>query len=386
MRTRGAIVVLVLLAFLPLVSRPAMATDPVVTNVTWSPWVPARTENVTIEADVSDPDGLTLVSAAYCSLPPFTCILYDLQDPDGDGHWTTGSRVRLVSPPDDRAYGAYFNVTAIDTLGFFSASPKYYVQYADAVDVRAGLSSGSAPPGDAVTVSGTAVYGYSNKTGYHVNESAPARYSAVLVRIVETGGTWTGTSDGAGAYSVGITAPTQTGSYTVNVTVSNRTIAGSQEENLIAATEPMADLLIALERLEVSPNPATEGQTVTVSVNLQNVGNAAAGAFDVWVVITGPGGEVLNRSFIVDNLYPQYGYPLSATWTAVQGEWTVRVFVDSNHEVTELSEANNNATVALTVESGLSIMLIAGVTILLVGVAVAAALVYRWRKGRSRGP
>src|SRR4030065_16115 len=87
------------------------ATDPVVTHVPGSRWVPARTENVTIEADVSDPDGLTLVSAAYCSLPPFTCILYDLQDPDGDGHWTTGARVRLGRPPDDRADGAYFNVT-----------------------------------------------------------------------------------------------------------------------------------------------------------------------------------------------------------------------------------------------------------------------------------
>ncbi|HLE45794.1 MAG TPA: CARDB domain-containing protein [Thermoplasmata archaeon] len=387
MRARGAIIVLVLFASLSVVPRVAMAADPVVANVTWSPWVPARTENVTIEADVSDPDGLTLVSAAYCSLPPFTCILYDLQDPDGDGHWTTGARVRLVSPPDDRAYGAYFNVTAIDTLGFYATSPKYYVQYADAVDVRSGLSSGSAQPGGTVTVSGTAVYAYSNKTGYHVNETALARYTAVQVRIVETGGTWSGTSDGAGAFFVGITAPAQTGSYTVNVTLSNRTIRGSQERNLVSATEPTPDLRVVPDSLVASPNAPPAGSPVTISFTIENRGDAAATGFVARLVVTdASSAELFRHDFSGLSLASGAQSNLSTGWTATGSLLTVIVSLDPDEQVAELSETNNNATVALTVEPGLSITLIAGVTILLVGVAVAAALVYRWRKGRSKGP
>lgn len=392
MGARGAVVVLLLLvSVIAAVPRPAAAANPAVTNVTWAPWVPARGEMLTIEADVSDTDNVTSVSAAYCVIPPFTCNLYPFSLVSGtnrSGHWSSGATILIVPLPyfGEYYYGAYFNVTAVDELGFNTTTEKDYVQYGDAIDVRASLSQSSVPPGDALTVSGAAVYQWYNETGFHANESAPAKYSAVQVRIVETGGTWSGTSDGSGAFSVAITAPAQTGSYTVNVTVSNRTIAGSQNRNLIAAVEPMPDLKITLESVGVSPNPATEGQTVTVSVTVENVGNAPAGSFAVWIVITGPGGTALSQSVPVDHVYPDYGASVSATWTAVPGEWTVTVFADANHAVTELSEANNNATRTLTVQAGLSITLIAGVTILLVGVAVAVALIYRWRRRQPKEP
>lgn len=388
MGVRGALVAILLLGSV-IVTIPGQvaATNPVVTNVTWTPWVPARGENLTIEADVSGADNVTLVSAAYCVLPPFTCILYDMSLASGtnrSGHWTTGARIRIVNPPYS---GAYFNVTAIDELGLSTTTEKDYVQYGDAVDVRASLSQGSVPPGDPVTVSGTAVYLWSNETGLHANESAPARFSSVQVRIVETSATWSSTSDASGAFSIGITAPAQTGGFTVRVSVTNRTLTGSQDRNLVAATEPTPDLRVVPDSLVASPSPAEAGSTVTVSFSVENRGDfPATGVLLRLTVKDASSAELYRRDFAGIDLGAGGREDFTATWTAVGGQMTVSVTVDPEGQIAELSETNNAAAVPLTVESGPSIMLIAGVTILLVGVAVAAALVYRWRKGRSKGP
>ena len=390
MRVRGVVFALLLLSAIVFVPRPVAAPFPVIQNVSWSPWVPARGEMVIVYADISDPDGVSSALVLWCVIPPDTCMPFDMADPDHDGRWNT-TGILVVGPPST---GADFNITATDAGGNTTYSPlPYYVQFGDAIGVDASLNVTSTTPGATVSVSGIAKYAYDNGTGQlQTNDSTPAKDSTVGIRIVETGATTSDTTDGSGNIAASFTAPAVDGTYTVNVTVSNRTLTGYKVLSLGVATAPTPDLAVVLGSLVASPNPARAGDAVAFTFKVENRGTATAAGFTVRLAIEdASSAEVFRHDFTSVTLAPTENTSLSTTWTAVQGQMTVTVSIDPNGLVTEISEANNNATLALTVEplpnGGLSTTLIVILALLAIGAAVAAVLVFRRRKaGQPKEP
>ncbi len=391
MGVRGAVVALALLvatvSMILVVPRHATAVDPLITDIAWTPRVPARGENATVYANISSPNGIALATAQWCILPLGTCRVFAMADADGDGRWNTTQGIPVVSWEPFATTGADFNVSAQDSFGNITYSPFMYVQFGDGIQVTATLNRTSVAPGGSVSLDGVAKYLYKNSAGQlQVNDSTPAWSSAVSVRIVETGTTVTSRTDGSGLIATTFAAPGVEGSYTVNVTVSNRTLQGSTERNLVVATVPAPDLVVVQGSLAVSPAAPKAGDTVTISFTVGNRGNAAATGFTVRLTVSSASAEVFRHDFTGVTLAPTENTTLSTPWTAVEGSMTLNVTIDPDRALAELSRANNYATQALTVESGLSITLIAGLTFLVVGTVVAVALILRRRRGRPKAP
>src|SRR5437867_497329 len=275
---RGLLVLILLIAAIAVFPLPARAVGPSITNVTWNPWVPAHLEDVTVEADIASPGGTPNVTASWCVLPPFTCIPFTMWDLDRDGHYNS-TPIRVAGPPYT---GAHFNVSAIDPGGNFSFTEEIYVQFASTIAVDATLAPASTTPGQLVSVSGTALY--------ENNASVPARFCSVDFELVGTASRWSVTSDAAGAFASTFNAPGSIGNYTVRTTVSNRTIVGSEDRYLLVATEPTPDLAVVISSLIVSPSSVTGGDTVTISVSVENGGTAAAGTCLVLIYVSHPSG------------------------------------------------------------------------------------------------
>ena len=378
MRARGLLVLVLLLSAIAAVSTPARAVGPTISNVTWTPWVPAHGENATVEADVVSPGGSPTVYAAWCVIPAYTCIPYEMSDPDGDGRFTSGP-IRVADPPFT---GAHFNVSAMDPTNVTTYTPDFYVQFASNITVNGTLSPRSVAPRGFVTISGTALY--------ENNSSVPARFSAVDIEILGTGTQWRTSTDSEGGFASGFSAPAAVDSYTVRVTVSNRSISGSEDLYLSVERAPTPDLAEVPSTLTVNPSPANAGDTVTISVTVENRGTAPAGPFSVLINVSRATALAMSQPLSVQGLEPGARKDLSATWTAIAGTWTVTVIIDSAGQVSELNETNNRATATLDVAPNPQVWpaatLILGGAIVGVGVATAALFVYRRRAGRGKEP
>jgi len=379
MGLRGVVALLVLISVLVIVPPTAKAVGPTITNVTWTPWVPAFRENVIIEANVSGPQPIN-VTASWCIVPPFTCFPFYMQDPDGDGRYT--------SPPiyaDERAgmypaSGAHFNVSAVDGLSNYAFTTEVYVAFANTTTIDVALTPSSPVPSQTVAIAGSAVY--------QNNSSVPARFSPVDFRILETGAAWAVTSNGTGGFASSFMAPATEGSYTLRTTVWNRTISGTRDRYLPVANAPTPDLAVVPGTLTLIPSSAVAGGTVTISASVENRGTLAAGAFAVRINVTGPTGAGLTHDVAVSGLAVGAWANVSAVWTSAEGTWLVTVIIDPGHQVSELSEANNRAgrtiTIAAVPTQGPSATLMVGLAMVGVGVAVAVAFAYRWRMRRRK--
>ena len=244
------------------------------------------------------------------------------------------------------------------------------------------LAPPSAAPSQTIAIAGSAVY--------QNNSSAPAKFSTVTFRILETGLSWSVTSDSTGDFTSSFNAPPMVGSYTLRTTVSNRSISGSTDRYLAVATSPTPDLAVVAGSLVVDPGQAVAGGTVTISASVENRGTLAAGAFVVRINVTGPSPGGLTRDLPVSGLAVGARANVSATWTAAEGSWAITVIVDSGEQISELSEANNRAGrglgVAPSPANGPSATLMVGLVIVGVGVAAVVAFAYRRRMRRTKLP
>jgi hypothetical protein len=377
MGLRGLVVLILLVAAVAMIPPTARAVNPTISNVTWNPWVPAHGETVIVKSDVVSPGGTPTVTASWCVLPPFTCIPFTMTNIGGG---------RYASPPITAAgppyTGAHFNVSAVDPGRNSSFTGEYYVAFASTITVDIALSPPNALPSQALSVRGTVIY--------QNNSSVPAKFSAVDFRILETGFSWSSTSNATGAFTSGFTAPATIGSYTLRTTASNRTISGSKDRYFAVATAPTPDLAVVPGSLLLNPNSTVAGRPVTISVSVENRGTAAAGAFVVRINITAPSGSGVSRDFAVAGLGVGERTNESWTWTSAEGAWIVTVIIDPGQQVSELSKENNRAGRSITIApapyEGPSTTLMVVLVLAGVGVAALVAFAYRWRAGRRKGP
>ncbi len=143
------------------------------------------------------------------------------------------------------------------------------------------------------------------------------------------------------------------GDYTFNVTVtganSTQTLYGYNETTLTVKPDPIADLEISNENLSLiyTNNPPLEGDSIVINATIQNLGDKAASNFLVNFSLDSETNVFDSQVVTLDEFQEDN---VSATWTAVPGEHTLFVILDSSSIINESNETNNNASIQIFVD------------------------------------
>ena len=122
----------------------------------------------------------------------------------------------------------------------------------------------------------------------------------------------------------------------------------TKEPNSIEIVELLPDLTLSSTDISFSPPPATqptEGDSVTITATVRNIGEAAASDFRVSFF---DGDSLIG----IDTISVTAGFTTTAstTWIAVAGDRTIKVVADSGGAITESDETNNEASKTITVK------------------------------------
>ena len=338
---RGAALLFTALALGALVPSIRVAADmspPTIADMNWSPYRPIHFSNVTIYANISDPDGIGPVYVLWCSLGGLCDPPHVMTDMGGGAYQTTD----VTTKP--KAIGAILEVFASDTLGNQGNTSQSFVLFVDSLNVTLTPAVVAAPPGAVVSVNGTAYYGPREKPKDGENLSAPAE--GVTVDVTVSGTTTSATVDATGHFTANVTAPTADGTYPIVATGRDRNLTGTADGTMAVSTVPTPDLTIANAR--VTPANPVAGTTVTLEFDVANVGTAdASGVGVVVALVRGTDQtEIINDTVTV----PQAGtVRRTVAWSSVAGEASFRITVDPANATAELNEGNNVREVSLSI-------------------------------------
>jgi hypothetical protein len=329
-----------LAALLPTLDAGADANPPVFVDTWWEPHRPIHPSNVTLYANVTDPDGVAWVQSTFCyytAEAAWICVYSDLADPDGDGVWTVVPEGPYgTSTQAEPIIGAKLGFTAGDTALNYANTTKVWILFVDSVNVTLVPPVLGAEPGQAVAVNGTAFY--------ESNLTAPAEGVSVTVSV--PGSSVQATVDATGTFSANLTAPATEGVYAINATATDRTLTGWQNGTLAVSTVPRPDLRV--ENVRPSSTSPTAGQPFTLTFDVTNVGTEDAVGTRV-VVETSRGtawAPVYDEQ--VDLAKGGGTLTLAAEWAPAEGATSVRIRVDADEAFAELDEGNNNYTTTIT--------------------------------------
>ncbi len=104
------------------------------------------------------------------------------------------------------------------------------------------------------------------------------------------------------------------------------------------------DLTLNSSNITFSPTSPTEGDSVTITALVQNIGDANASDFTVSFF---DGASLIGNDTISVNVTSPSN--ASITWTAVAGDHSIRVVADSEDVIVESDEENNEAARTITV-------------------------------------
>jgi len=126
------------------------------------------------------------------------------------------------------------------------------------------------------------------------------------------------------------------------------------------------------------PQPFEAGTAYDIDVLVRNIGEAAAGQFNVELAADG----TFVGSVQVNGLAAGSSTTVTFTWTPqVAGDYTLRAIADPENAVAEENEANNEATALVTVAAPPYPWWIIGVVVIVV-VVIAVVVAYLLRKRR----
>ncbi len=369
-----ALVLAVLFAGMAPTIAPARADSlpPTVARYWTEPRYPIQPQNTTLFAEISDPDGVAVVYATWCTVPSRLCQYPILTDPDGDGIWSGyGAEV------GGDAYiwidgGAGYKVYAEDTVGNGITTAPLWVLFAHSLNVNLDPPVVGGAPSTMVPLHGTA--------HFDGNGTAPAENVSVSVAFNEA--VYRGTVDATGNFTVDLPAPPLEGSYPVDVTATDRNLTGTAHGSMAVSTVPKPDLTV--ENVVVSPADLVAGHEVYLSFDIVNLGTEDASGVRVVVTLTlgGTTNVLLNESWVV----PAGGARIHrvAPWSPEAGTQTVRIRLDPANAIAELDETNNGDEIVLTVspapDTGVSPLVWMGVGGGVAAAVAAAAVVFLRRR------
>ncbi len=180
------------------------------------------------------------------------------------------------------------------------------------------------------------------------DSGTPVKGGDVGIRINNTIGyldEYNITTDASGHYSITITAPSTPGNYTVNVTVTVSTLIGWNQSTLTVLT-PRPDLAFNGNITFSNPSPK-EGEVVTISCNIENIGK-------VWCQanISFYDGNPIPKGQLIDvenfSLAAEENMTISIPWTTTPGIHNIHAVISSC--IPEESDiSNNNITASIDV-------------------------------------
>src|SRR3989442_12176583 len=221
MRRGIGVLVLIVLALATLAAVAAAkgdTTPPTITDPRWTPRYPIIPSNVTLSANVSDPDGVAFVQGTWCAVPPFLCTYPQLYHVGGNLY--SANESTFIG-----SMGASFEGFAQDNAGNSITIGPFYALFVDSLSLTLTPRVVAATPGASVTVNGTAFYGPSTRPfDRQENHSAPAE--GVVANVTVDGATHPATIDGTGNFSVTFAAPSSDGTYPIDVTAADRNLTG----------------------------------------------------------------------------------------------------------------------------------------------------------------
>ena len=140
----------------------------------------------------------------------------------------------------------------------------------------------------------------------------------------------------------------------------------------------IADLAVSESNITMSPSNPTMGSVVYINVTVRNIGNGSA---ENVLIVGKMDGQQVGQNKVIPHFAAHSNATISFTWFANEGEHTFQISIDPNHNITELSKDNNNAsrTFLLSGPSDLTSIAIAGCFVL-AAIGVMAFYVIRVRK------
>jgi hypothetical protein len=154
----------------------------------------------------------------------------------------------------------------------------------------------------------------------------------------------------------------------------------SAQVNFTVQLPPMPDLAVTSTDIKLKPDEPKEGDMVTITATIYNVGQLDAGTFTVRFLVDGtalPDQTVLT-------LGKGANIAREAKWKAKAGSHTVQVVIDPSGNISEPAKGNNEASINLSVPKkaapGAEFPWLMIAVVLVVGVVAAAAAVMLMRR------
>lgn len=199
----------------------AQADDdgPAITEVHHVPKYPLYGDDVTVYAAVADPDGIKNVAMSYC-LGEVCYLPVTMEDSDSDGvfsaniPWNSG----WVNGTD-----IGYEINAEDNLDNQNSTGKIHFFFVSEIGVQAETPE-NLFLGETIFLNGTAYY--------NGNESAPAEFSEVTLKVIGTELEYGNETDILGRFSISLELE-NIGTNNINITVTNRTLEGYYETTFV---------------------------------------------------------------------------------------------------------------------------------------------------------
>ncbi|MCK5038174.1 MAG: hypothetical protein KAS16_03655, partial [Thermoplasmata archaeon] len=208
------------------------------------------------------------------------------------------------------------------------------------MNVTAEPSATTALPDRILTVTGHAEYG-------NGDDAANADVNITLVGVADE--FWNSTTDANGDYSINITTPTTSDTYTINVTMESLLYTGLiayNETDILVTAVPIPDLVLENTGVSIdAPDGLFDGENIEIAVEVKNTG--IADATGVFVTFEMNDIEIGNKTI---DIVQGGSTNATITWEAVQGNNTLSVLVDPLNAIEESFENNNNATRTIVID------------------------------------
>jgi hypothetical protein len=293
-------------------------------DITFSKDNPSSGEMITITAKVHNagPSAASNVVVSFNVgsaplLPTKTIAAIPTQDvKDATHNYLTtvpGTFVIKVSVTSDQSDPNTADNTAERSLTVGSVVPT--------VNITASLSSDTINSKDPFKVNGSAKLG-----------TEPVSGGDVTIQIVQNGYTCTTKTNTDGTYESIMAGPTDQGVYTIKVTVATGAVSGMTQVNM---TVLEADLTIT--KFSSKPTSPKEGDTVVITIGVQNLGNGTAR--NVTFVLKIDSVVVLDKK--LGDLTNGQTTNVVYNWKSKKGSHTFDSMVDPNNNITEIKEDNN---------------------------------------------
>jgi hypothetical protein len=214
------------------------------------------------------------------------------------------------------------------------------------IELTENLDPTTVEGGDTVTVWGTAMY----------NTGEPVVDGDINITIISEDGNWQTETDENGEYSTDITAPLDANQYWIKVSISKSTLSKSTQERLTVQTPSnQPDLAISSSDIILNKNKPYSGETVSISVEVRNIGTAEANSVTVAAYYGDPAfnGQPITpdatKTITVVGAEQSQFVTMSWDTTGITGSHDVFIVLDPSNSITESDEDNNKASTPITI-------------------------------------